>query len=63
VDIGPASEALFCEALSSCKTVFWNGPMGKFEVRWRLLLLHHATLLCEYYRCRLRPPGQHAMPE
>ena len=32
VDIGPASAARFVQALSECGTVFWNGPMGKFEV-------------------------------
>ncbi len=39
VDIGPASEAAFTQALERCKTIFWNGPMGKFEVR-----RHAATL-------------------
>ncbi|MFC7241207.1 phosphoglycerate kinase [Catellatospora aurea] len=32
LDIGPASVALFTEALSGAKTVFWNGPMGVFEL-------------------------------
>ncbi|KAJ9530540.1 hypothetical protein QJQ45_012523 [Haematococcus lacustris] len=32
IDIGPASEAQFAEALKRCKTIFWNGPMGKFEL-------------------------------
>lgn len=32
LDIGPASVALFAEALASAKTVFWNGPMGVFEL-------------------------------
>jgi phosphoglycerate kinase len=32
LDIGPASVTLFAEALSSAKTVFWNGPMGVFEL-------------------------------
>jgi phosphoglycerate kinase len=32
LDIGPASVALFAEAISSAKTVFWNGPMGVFEL-------------------------------
>ena len=31
-DIGPKSAARFAKALHSCKTIFWNGPMGKFEV-------------------------------
>ncbi|KAF8068321.1 pgk [Scenedesmus sp. PABB004] len=32
LDIGPASAAAFAEALVGCRTVFWNGPMGRFEV-------------------------------
>jgi phosphoglycerate kinase len=32
LDIGPASSALFSEALADCKTIVWNGPMGVFEV-------------------------------
>ncbi|MEV4637129.1 phosphoglycerate kinase [Actinoplanes sp. NPDC049548] len=32
LDIGPQSVALFAEAISSAKTVFWNGPMGVFEL-------------------------------
>ncbi len=31
LDIGPASSKLFASAISECKTVFWNGPMGVFE--------------------------------
>ncbi|AFY78875.1 3-phosphoglycerate kinase [Pleurocapsa sp. PCC 7327] len=31
LDIGPESIKLFQEALSDCKTVIWNGPMGVFE--------------------------------
>jgi phosphoglycerate kinase len=31
LDIGPASAKLFASAISECKTVFWNGPMGVFE--------------------------------
>ncbi|MDR1767339.1 MAG: phosphoglycerate kinase [Propionibacteriaceae bacterium] len=31
-DIGPQTEALFAEAVKSAATVFWNGPMGVFEV-------------------------------
>lgn len=30
-DIGPKSRAIFAEAVSSAKTVVWNGPMGLFE--------------------------------
>jgi phosphoglycerate kinase len=33
LDIGPDSVARFTEALSGAGTVFWNGPMGVFEVR------------------------------
>ncbi len=32
LDIGPASVAAFAEHLSGAGTVFWNGPMGVFEV-------------------------------
>ncbi|CAN7404432.1 phosphoglycerate kinase [Terrabacter sp. LjRoot27] len=32
LDIGPASSALFAEKLADCRTVFWNGPMGAFEM-------------------------------
>ena len=31
LDIGPESIKLFQTALSDCKTVIWNGPMGVFE--------------------------------
>jgi phosphoglycerate kinase len=31
-DIGPRSVEAFSDALSACKTVVWNGPMGVFEV-------------------------------
>jgi phosphoglycerate kinase len=32
LDIGPASVAAFSAALAGAKTVFWNGPMGVFEL-------------------------------
>ncbi|WP_328465867.1 phosphoglycerate kinase [Actinoplanes sp. NBC_00393] len=32
LDIGPRSTALFAEAIAGAKTVFWNGPMGVFEL-------------------------------
>ncbi|GEP32540.1 phosphoglycerate kinase [Nocardioides szechwanensis] len=32
LDIGPESGAAFAAALEGAKTVFWNGPMGVFEV-------------------------------
>ncbi len=31
LDIGPATEKLFADAVKSAKTVVWNGPMGVFE--------------------------------
>ena len=31
LDIGPASAADFAKAITSCQTVFWNGPMGVYE--------------------------------
>ena len=32
LDIGPDSIKVFQAALSDCKTVIWNGPMGVFEI-------------------------------
>ncbi|MDP9181248.1 MAG: phosphoglycerate kinase, partial [Actinomycetota bacterium] len=32
LDIGPQSVELFRDALKGAKTVFWNGPMGVFEM-------------------------------
>ncbi len=32
LDIGPETQRRFAEALAGSKTVFWNGPMGVFEV-------------------------------
>ena len=32
LDIGPESGKLFASKLTDCKTVFWNGPMGAFEM-------------------------------
>jgi phosphoglycerate kinase len=32
LDIGPASVSAFADALTAAKTVFWNGPMGVFEL-------------------------------
>ena len=32
LDIGPKTVALFAAVLSNARTVFWNGPMGVFEV-------------------------------
>ncbi|WP_424448030.1 phosphoglycerate kinase [Microbacterium arborescens] len=32
LDIGPKTAELFAEAVRSSRTVFWNGPMGVFEM-------------------------------
>ncbi len=32
VDIGPGASAAYREAISAARTVFWNGPMGAFEI-------------------------------
>lgn len=32
LDIGPASVALFADALADARTILWNGPMGVFEI-------------------------------
>jgi phosphoglycerate kinase len=32
LDIGPESEVLFAEKLADARTIFWNGPMGAFEM-------------------------------
>ena len=32
VDIGPRTRARFARVLAAARTVFWNGPMGVFEV-------------------------------
>lgn len=32
LDIGPESAKLFASKITDCKTVFWNGPMGAFEM-------------------------------
>ena len=32
LDIGPASGKLFAEKLADAQTIFWNGPMGVFEM-------------------------------
>lgn len=33
LDIGPATEKAFAKAIKAAKTVFWNGPMGVFEIK------------------------------
>ncbi len=32
MDIGPQTAADYAQALSSCRTIIWNGPMGVFEM-------------------------------
>jgi phosphoglycerate kinase len=32
LDIGPESAAAFAQVIAASKTVFWNGPMGVFEI-------------------------------
>lgn len=32
LDIGPASVEIFSQAIARAKTVFWNGPMGVYEM-------------------------------
>jgi phosphoglycerate kinase len=32
LDIGPRTVQVFADALSGARTVFWNGPMGVFEL-------------------------------
>lgn len=32
LDIGPATEKLFSDAIREAESVFWNGPMGVFEI-------------------------------
>ncbi len=33
LDIGPETEALYAEAIAEASSVFWNGPMGVFEMK------------------------------
>ncbi len=32
VDVGPRSEMLFADKIKAAKTIFWNGPVGIFEM-------------------------------
>ncbi len=31
LDVGPQAISAYKEAISSCKTILWNGPLGVFE--------------------------------
>ena len=33
LDIGPETAKLYAEAIARAQTVFWNGPMGVFEMK------------------------------
>jgi phosphoglycerate kinase len=33
VDIGPRTVEMFSQELKSCRTIFWNGPMGVYEIQ------------------------------
>lgn len=33
LDIGPATSELFVQAIAQARTIFWNGPMGVFEIK------------------------------
>ena len=33
LDIGPETAKLYADAVAQAKTVFWNGPMGVFEMK------------------------------
>ena len=44
LDIGPETEKLYADAIAKGATVFWNGPMGVFEMK----AFEHGTLaVCE----------------
>ena len=32
VDIGPKTIELFCQELTKCRTILWNGPVGIYEI-------------------------------
>jgi len=45
LDIGPASNRLFREALNDAQTIIWNGPMGVYEIdkfsKGSIMMSHH----------------------
>ncbi|MFH2012323.1 MAG: phosphoglycerate kinase [Pseudomonadota bacterium] len=47
LDIGPATNILFAQALQGAKTIIWNGPMGAFEMdafsRGTLAMVSHVA--------------------
>ena len=53
VDLGKQSQDLMVDALSDAKTVFWNGPLGVFEI---ILRAWHRRGRTD--ACRSRRPGR-----
>ncbi len=47
MDIGPATNLVFSQAINGAKTIIWNGPMGVFEMenfaRGTLLMVTHVA--------------------
>ncbi len=44
LDIGPETEKIYAEAIAAGATVFWNGPMGVFEME---AFAHGTQAVCE----------------
>ena len=44
LDVGPATSALFAQAIAEAETVFWNGPMGVFEMEVFAAGTHNVAL-------------------